>query len=193
MESYNQSINGSSNDTEGVPLFVTYLSMITSLTSVIVVIPPAVTVINVIWQTRELHTNYFFFIAQLIATKATWIIVASVQAYLIIVLYLLDLNSDSADIALKWTSSIPFILLYLMAILLPITVAIERMIVIAFPFHHRSIITTKTVAIMLAAMWGLSTILTIIIMITVPRDIVWPLGIMLFHQKIYPILLNQYQ
>ena len=72
--------------------------------------------------------------------------------------------------------------------LLPITVAIERMIVIAFPFHHRSIITTKTVAIMLAAMWGLSTILTIIIMIIVPRDIVWPLGIMLFHQKIYPIL-----
>ena len=63
------------------------------------------------------------------------------------------------------------------------------MIVIAFgPFHHRSIITTKIVAIMLAAMWGLSIILTIIIMISVPRDIVWPLGIMLFYQKIYPIL-----
>ena len=71
MESYNESINGSSNDTEGVPLLVTYLSLVTSLTSVITVILPAVTVINVIWQTRELHTNYFFFIVQLIATKAT--------------------------------------------------------------------------------------------------------------------------
>ena len=125
MESYNQSTNGSSNDTEEVPLFVAYLSMVTSLTSVIIVIPPAVTVINVIWQTGELHTNHFFFIAQLIATKATWIIVASVQAHLIIILYLLNLNSDSVAIVLKWTSSIPFILLYLMAILLPITVAIE--------------------------------------------------------------------
>ena len=75
-----------------------------------------------------------------------------------------------------------------MAILLPITVAIERMIVIAFPFHHRRIITTKTVVSGLAAMWVLSTTLTIIIMIIVPRDIVWPLGIMIFHQKIYPIL-----
>ena len=111
IESYNQSINGSSNDSDsiGVLLFVTCLSMVISLTSAIIVIPPAVTVINVIWQTRELHTNYIlFFIAQLIATKATWIIVASVQAHHITILYLLGLNSDYVDIALKWTSSHTF-------------------------------------------------------------------------------------
>ena len=94
MESYNQSINESSNDTEGVPLFVIYLSIDTLITSAIIVIPPAV---------------------QLIVTKATWIIVASVQACPIIILYLLELNSDSVDIALKWIGSISFILLYLMA------------------------------------------------------------------------------
>ena len=82
MESYNQSINGSSsNETEGVPLFVTYLSMAASLTSAIIVIIPAVTIINVIWQTRELHKKYFFFVAQLIATKAALIIVGSIQAH----------------------------------------------------------------------------------------------------------------
>ena len=48
--------------------------------------------------------------------------------------------------------------------------------------------TTKTVIIMLAAMWGLSAILTTIIMITVPIDIVWPLGLTHYHQTIYPIL-----
>ena len=189
MESHNQSINGSSsNDTGGVPLFVTYLIMVTSLASAIIVIPPAVTVINVIWQTRELHTKYFFFVAQLLVTKATWIIFASALANLIIILYLLDLNSDSAVTILKWIAIVPFSLIYLMTLLLPITVAVERVIVIGFPFHHRSIMTTKTVVIMLAAMWGLSAILTIIIMIIVPINIVWPVGLTHYHQTICPIL-----
>ena len=189
MESYNQSLNGSSsNDTEGVPLLVTYLIMVTSLTSAIIVILPAVTIINVIWQTRELHTKYFFFVAQLLVTKATWIIFASALANLIIILYLLDLNSESAVIVLKWIAIVPFSLIYLMTLLLPITVAVERMVVIGFPFRHRSIMTAKTVIIMLAAMWGLSAILTTIIMITVPIDIVWPLGLTHYHQTVYPIL-----
>ena len=59
-----------------------------------------------------------------------------------------------------------------MAILLPITVAIERMVVITFPFHHRSIMTTKAVAGMLATLWGLSAIVTIVIIVVVPVDIV---------------------
>ena len=69
----------------------------------------------------------------------------------------------------------PAVLVYLMSILLPIPVAVKRMIAIAFPFRHRSIMTTKTVARMLAAMWELSAILTIINIITVPVDIVWSL------------------
>ena len=120
--------------------------MAASLTSAIIVIIPAVTIINVIWQTRELHKKYFFFVAQLIATKAASIIVGSIQVHLIIILYLLDLNSDSAAIILKWIGFIPFLLIYLMADFLPITVTVERMIVIVFPLHHRSVITTKTVA-----------------------------------------------
>ena len=65
----NQSINGSfSNkpDAEEVSVFIIYLFMITALISAIVVITPAVTIINVIWQIRELHTKYFFFISYLL-------------------------------------------------------------------------------------------------------------------------------
>ena len=191
MESYSQSINGStSNDTgtEGVPLLVTYLILITALLTAIIVIIPVVTIINVIWQTRELHTKYFFFVAQILATNITWVIMIRVLAYLIIILYLLDLNSDTAVIILKWLGIAPFILLRLMAELLPITVAVERMIVIAFPFRHRSIMTTKTVVSVLAAMWGLSAILAITIIITVPFNIVWPLGLINFHPTVYAIM-----
>ena len=191
MESYNQSINETySNDigTEAVPLFVTYLYTVTTLISAIIVITPAMIVINVIVQIRELHTKYFFFVAYLLATDIIWIIVASVLVYIVIILYLLDLNSDSVTIVLKWLGVAPTILLYLMVVLSPITVAFERMIAIAFPFRHRSIMTKKTVAYMLLAIWGLSTILTITVIITLPVDIFWPLALFHWPQTIYAII-----
>ena len=192
MESYNQFFNGSSssNDTsiEGVPLFITYLIMITTLTSAIIVITPAVTIINVIWQSRELHTKYYFFVAHLLAINVTNTIVGSGTVYLIIILYLFYMNSDSAVAVLKWVTIAPLILFYLMNILSPIPIAIERMIVIAFPFRHRNIMTTKTVTSMLAAMWGISAIVIIIVMITAPSDVFWSTGTIHFHRIIFAIL-----
>ena len=190
MESSGQFFNDSSNDTstEGVPLYLTYLLIVTTLILAIIVIIPAVTIINVIQETRQLHTKYFFFVAHLLVIDVTCVIVASAMIYLIIILYLLDLNSDSKVIALKWLAIAPTILIYLMSILSPIPVAVERMITISFPFRHRNIMTTKTVVKMLAVMWGLSAILTIIIIFTVPVDIVWPLGLIQFHQPIAAIV-----
>ena len=49
--------------------------------------------------------------------------------------------------------------------------------------------TTKTIAGMLATMWGLSTILTIIIVAIVPVDIVWPLVVVVWHPSIFPFIL----
>ena len=59
-----------SNDTytEEVPLTVTYLKMVFMLLMAIIVITPAVLVINVIWQIRELHIKYYFFVASLLVT-----------------------------------------------------------------------------------------------------------------------------
>ena len=193
MESYSQSFNESftSNDTEAdeeIPLFVTYIGMLTSLITATIVITPAVAVFNVIWYTRELHTKYYFFIANLLVTNIAAVIVAVAQGYIINILYLLDFTSDSVATAVKWLAVAPFILLYFMCILSPIPVAVERMIVIAFPYCHRSIMTNKTVAGMLAAMWSTSTILTIIILITVPLDIVWPLAVLHWHESIFAII-----
>ena len=72
-------------------------------------------VINVIWQIREFHTKYYFFVANLLATDVAFI-VKNVEC-LVSILYLLGL--DAKPIA---------------------TTAIIQFIVIGF---HRSIMTTK--------------------------------------------------
>ena len=71
-----------------------------------------------------------------------------------------------------------------MTILLPITLTIERMIVIGFPYRHRNIMTTKTVISILVGMWGLSLILAIIITIIVPVYIEWSFAAFSFHTTI---------
>ena len=169
-------------------MVATYASMATILVGVITAIIPAMMIINVIWWTRELHTQYFFFLAHLLATNITSAIAGSILGYLVMILYLLDLNSDSAVIIVKWVSIAPFLLLRLMTVFAPMTLAIERMITIAFPFRHRSIITTKTASGMLAAMWGTSVVLTIIVITIVPFNIVWPLALVYWDQIIYPFI-----
>ena len=74
--------------------------MIVILMMITVVIYPAVIVINVIWKTREFHTKYYFFVANLLTTDIIAIIVRSVVQYLIVIVYLFDLQSDSANVIL---------------------------------------------------------------------------------------------
>ena len=75
-----------------------------------------------------------------------------------------------------------------MSILSPIPVAIERMIAIAFPLHHRSIMTNKIVACMLAAMWGMAAIVSIMIVALVPIDIDWSLAMIHLHPTFHAIV-----
>ena len=79
-----------------------------------------------------------------------------------------------------------FVIFRLMNILLPITIAMEHVIVIGFPYRHRSIMTTKMVIGILAVMWGVSFILTIMVTILVPIDVVWPLGTINTHITVLP-------
>ena len=168
MISYNQSFLSTDTDSEEVPLIVTYLNMVVVLMVATVVITPAVMVINVIWWTMELHTKYYFFVANLLATNIAAILVQSISQYLIMIIYLLNAISNSTTIAIKWSVILLHTVLHLMTVMLPITLAAERMIVIGFPYRHRSIMTTKMVVTTLAAMWGFSTILAIIIIAIVP-------------------------
>ena len=124
----NQSHDGyfPSNDTyTEVPIVVTYLSMVFRLLMAIIVITPSVMVINVIWQIRELHTKYYFFVANLLATDVAFVIVRSAMECFIIILYLLGLNSDPAAAIVQILVFPVFMVFHLMNILLPITIAIE--------------------------------------------------------------------
>ena len=190
MESNNRSLTESlpsiDADTEEVPLLVTLLNMAVILVVTVIVIYPAVIVINVIWQTRELHKKYFFFVANLLGTDIASITMQSIMQCLIMMIYLLGKNSNFAGTILKWSAIALHTVLHLMTVMLPITLAAERMIVIGFPYCHRSILTDKVVASTLAAMWGVSTILAIIITIVVPVNIVWPLGLVDWDVTIVP-------
>ena len=75
-----------------------------------------------------------------------------------------------------------------MTIILPVTVAIERMIVIGFPYCHRSIMTTKTVIGILTAMLGISLTFTVMIIIVVSVDIVWPLALVYYDAIVGPFV-----
>ena len=179
-QSFDDSFPSNNSCTEEIPLFVTYLNMVIVLMVAIAVTTPAVMVINVIWWTTELHTKYYFFVANLLATDIVSIIVRSIIQHVIMILYLLDLNSDAAIVALQSSAFPVFTMIHMMTVLLPVTTAIERMIVIDFPYCHRSIMTTKTVVSMLAVMWGLSFILAIVITIVVSVDIMWPLAVIYY-------------
>ena len=141
-----------------------------------------VMVINVIGWTRELHTKYFFLVAHLLGADVAGYIIRLLRQCFIIILYQLGLNFDSTTVILKWLVVLPSTILYLVSILLPITLAIERMIVIAFPYRHRDIMTNKTVARMLAIMWGTAAILAKIMIATGLLDIDWPQAQIYYHR-----------
>ena len=182
MESHNQSFNRStsSSDTLEIPLFATYLNMVILLMVVLIVMTPAVMVIRVICTTKELHTKYFFFVANLLVTNIINIIVKSVLQYVIMILYLCGLDSDSTSVIIKRSILPLHTILQFMTILLLITLAVNRVVVMASPYHHRYIMTKKAVAGILAAMWGLSAILTVTITIVVSVHIGWPLAVIDF-------------
>lgn len=102
--------------TEEIPLFVSYLNMVIILMVITIVITSAVMVINIIRWTRELHTKYYFFVANLLATNIAIIIVQGILQYLIMILYLLDDNSDSTAVVLKCSVLLLVTMLHLMHI-----------------------------------------------------------------------------
>ena len=89
---------------------------------------------------------------------------------------------------MKWVYLTLSLILYLVDILLLISLAVEHTIVIAFPYRHRSIMTAKIVSGILAAVWGLSAILTITSTIVVPVDLLWALAVNRWDMSIFPYL-----
>ena len=182
-QSFNESYPSSNIEAS---VYITYFNMIFIAVMATTVVTPSVMVINVIWWTKELHTRYYFFVANLLATDIVSITVRSISQYLIMILYLLGLDSDSAQMVLQLSIFPLFTLIHLMTIILPVTVAIERMIVIGLPYRHRSIMTTKTVIGILATMLGVSLTFTVMITIVVSVYVVWPLALVYYDATVTP-------
>ena len=180
-----------SNDTqaEEVQSYVTYLNLVFILILNIVVITPVAMVVNVIRMTKKLHTMNYFLVANLLGTNIVNMIFQSILQYLIMILYLLDVNLLSVIEALKWSVLLLVITLHMMIALLPISLAAERMVIIGFPHRHRSIMTTKVAVSMLVTFWGLSLSMAVIITITVQVNIVWPLGLVDTHYTLFPFIM----
>ena len=183
-QAFNESY--SPND-EDIPVSVTYLNMVVILMVTTVIVTPAVMVVNIIRKTKELHTKYYFFVANLLATIVASIAVQGILQYLIIILYLFDKNCKAAGVALKWSLILLHLILHLVTAALPITLAVERMVVIAFPSHHRGIMMTKTAAGILALLWGLSAILALTVIIIEPINIVWSLGLINWRNLVHAL------
>ena len=180
-QSFGESFPSNNTCTKEIPLFLTYFYMVVVALMATIVIIPSAMVINVIWWIKELHKKYYFFVACLLATNIVSVIIRSVGQYVIMILYLFGMNSDSASVVLQVLVLPLFILCRMMTIILPGVVAIERMIVIGFPYRHRSIMTTKTVIGILATVLGVSLILSVTSTIVVPADVMWPLALVHFN------------
>ena len=176
-QSFGESFPSNNTCTKEIPLFLTYFYMVVVALMATIVIIPSAMVINVIWWIKELHKKYYFFVACLLATNIVSVIIRSVGQYVIMILYLFGMNSDSASVVLQVLVFPLFVLSRFVTITMPITIAIERMIVIGFPYRHRSIMTTKTVIGILTMLWGVSLVLSVIISIVMPVDVVWPFAL----------------
>ena len=179
MESFNWSSNRSlPSDTSiiEVPLFVTYLKMLLVLAMSTLIITPAVIVVRIIRKTEALHTNYYFFVANLLITDIVQAVYRLITENLIMIVYLLDLNTDTIGEVLFWLSVPLTTTFFIITNLLFVTLAVERMVVISYPYRHRSILTTKVVRGMIVTTWVVSAILAAVVIAFSTHTVVWPFG-----------------
>ena len=181
-QSFNESYPSSNIE---VSVYITYFNMVFIAVMATIVITPSVMVINVIQWTRVIYKILLLCCQLTCYTDIVSITVRSISQYLIMILYLLGLNSDSAQVVLPSFHCSP---IHLMTIILPVTVVIEHIIVIGFPYRHRSIMINETIIGILAAMLGISLIFTVPIIIVVSVYVVWPLALVYYDAIVAPFV-----
>ena len=177
MESYinitNQSFNGTTDDVSlDLPLFATYLNILLLLVVIPAIVIPAVLVIRIILQTEELHTVYYLFVIELLFTD----ILNTVRMGFEVILMCLYLFGINADTTVTFVIYSILIVPRIAARLSFINLAIDRVIAIAFPYRHKSIMTYKRSYIMLLSKWIISSIMGAVVYSTSPFAYVGSFG-----------------
>ena len=160
--------------------------MALTLMVAVIVITPVVMVVCIICKTKELHTKYYFFVANVLATNLINISIENILLYVIMILYLIGFESHYTENTIKqFILPLHMILKFTSTLLLiPLAFAL-----IALSFRYKHYVTNKTMATMIAAVWVLSAALRVIITIVVPVQIVRPLAVINFSNEIILIII----
>ena len=168
-----QSLNGSVEDAVfDIPLFATYLKMLILLVVMPTIIIPALLLIHVIWKNEQLHTKYYLFVANLLITDiATTMRLPFEMFTMVFYLFDVDVNKNYHNVFYT-ILTIPRVAALYAFILL----AIDRVIGVGFPYHHRNIMTTKVANTLIGVMWLGAASISLLIKATTSLVFVEPFG-----------------
>ena len=103
--------------------------------------------------------------------------------------YLLDLNTDTVGEVLFWVTVPLTLTFFIITNLLFVTLAVECVIVIGYPYHHRNIMMTKVVHGMVVTTWVVSAILASVVIAVVPHPILWPFGTIFAQRSLVRLII----
>lgn len=134
-----------------VPLFVSYLKMFIQLIAPFAIGIPSFLVLRVIVFTKELHTKYYFILANLLVTDLVGVILENTATFIATCIYVLGIEAKVNCILMK-----SFDAPASAGQLLFIALGVDRFIAIAYPYQHRRLMSTKRVCSMIIAIWAIT-------------------------------------
>ena len=117
-----------------MPLFVSYLKIIVLLLAPFVIGIPSALVIGIIAVERELHTNYYFFIVNMLVIDFFEVVVNSLVRFVALIIYVYGNSVKLSCIFTKIFSTFSFT-----GQLLFITLWIDWFVAITSPYHYLKI------------------------------------------------------
>lgn len=157
--------------TNEIPLFVSYLKMFIQLIAPFVIGIPVGLVIRVIVFEKELHTKYYFILANILVTDVLGVVLENFITFTATAVYTLGIETKINCIFMK-SFDVPSSVSQLLFVAL----GIDRFIAIAYPYQHRRLMSTKTVCSMIIAIWAIVIGANGIIISATPFQYVQQLG-----------------
>ena len=155
-----------------LPEYVSYIKLCIMLTSIPVVVIPALWAIVIIVKNKKLQTNNNIFLINLLLTDVGFAVVLWCTEGLLTVLYLLDVDVDPDCRIIM----IPLMLSFFANKLMFLPTCVDRFIHIAFPFSYKRIVTTKAIMTTIITLWMVTIVITTSIYINEPFDFIPSVG-----------------
>ena len=168
METLNDTTEQFSDE---VPLFVSYLKMFIQLIVPFAIGIPSILVLRVIAFHKQFHTKYYFILANLLITDLVGVILENAITFIATGIYILGIKINVNCIFMKSFDTPASV-----GQLLFVALGVDRFIAIAYPYQHRSLMSTKKVCSMIIAIWAISIGLNGILISAISFQYVHQLG-----------------